>query len=166
MASASKFYLIDEHGHPVGDHIANAIASLEKKIIRQFGPSCDPAVISDKIEAVARNTARHERKYGRVDDVKSFILKSVKNLVASHLRATPNVIAVDSGTLERWAGESRDTGPERLHNLVLAREALESMPERDRQICRLWSQGVSARQIGDALGMSPENVWIDYPQSS
>jgi len=159
MASTFRFHLIDEHGHPVGDHIANAIASLERKIIRQFGPSCDPAVLSDKIEALARNTARYEEKHGPVDDIKSFILKSVRNLVASQVRATPSVMAVDFETLERWAGPARDAGPEQIHNLVLARETLESMPERDQQICRLWSQGVSAREIGSALGMSAENVW-------
>jgi len=80
-------------------------------------------------------------------------------MVVSQVRATPKVIAVDSGTLERWAGAARDAAPEQIHNLVLARETLEAMPERDQQICRLWSQGISARKIGAVMGMSEENVW-------
>jgi DNA-directed RNA polymerase specialized sigma24 family protein len=159
MASAFKFHLIDEEGRPLDDHIVNAIVSLEGKIIRQFGQVCDPAVLSDKIEAAATKTARHERKNGRVDDVKSFLWKSLRNLVISEIRGKPKEKAVDSATLERWAGPAREAGPEQIYNHVLARETFEAMPKRDQQIYWLSCQGISAREIGVAFGMSEQNVW-------
>ena len=159
MASAFKLYLIDEDGRPLGDHIVNAIACLEGKIMRQYGQVCDPAVLSNKIEAAGKNTARYERKNGPLNDVKSFIWKSVSNLVISELRGKPKEHAVDSATLERWAGPDRYAGPDQIHNYVLAREAFEAMPKRDQQIYWLSCQGVCAREIGAAFGMSEQNVW-------
>lgn len=159
LANALKLYLIDEDGRPLSNHIVSAIASLEGKLMRQFGAVCDPAVLSNKIEAAGKNTARYERKNGPLHDVKSFLWKSVTNLVISDLRGKPKEQAVDSATLERWAGPAREAGPEQIHNYVLARETLEAMPERDQQICRLFSQGVSAREIGASFGMSEQNVW-------
>ena len=114
MASASKLYLIDEDGRPLGDHIVNAVSTLERKIMRQFGHICDPAVLSNKIEVAAKNTARYERQNGPLGDVKSFVVKSIHNLLASELRAKPKEQAVDSETLERWAGAAREAGPEQI----------------------------------------------------
>ena len=117
MASVPKLYLIDEDGRPLGDHIVNAIASLGSKIMRQFGQVCDPAVLSNTIEAAGKNTARYERKNGPLDDVKSFLWKSVSNLVISELRSKPKEEAVDPATLERWAGPAREAGPEQISQL-------------------------------------------------
>lgn len=159
MASALKLHLIDEDGHPLGDHIVNAVAVLEGRIMRQFEHVCDPAVLSNKIEVAAKNTARYERKNGPVDDVKSFVLKSINNLLTSELRTKLKEQSVDSETLERWAGPAREAGPEQIHNYVLARETFEAMPKRDQQIYWLSCQGASAREIGTAFAMSEQNVW-------
>jgi RNA polymerase sigma factor (sigma-70 family) len=120
---------------------------------------CDPAVVINIIEAASRNTAVHERKNGKLEDVKSFIWKSVSNLVISELRGKPKEEVVDPATLERWAGPAREAGPEQIHNYVLAREAFETMPKRDQQMYWLSCQGVSAREIGARFGMSEQNVW-------
>ena len=159
MADSSKLYLVDDHGHEVGDHIANAVKRLKPKIVRRFRRACDPAILSDKIEDGARNTARHERVNGPLRDVKSYVWKTINNLVISELRSRPKEELTDSATLERWAGPAQEAGPEQIHNYVLAREVLESMSKRDQQICLLTCQGVSAKEIGRTLGMSEQNVW-------
>jgi RNA polymerase sigma factor (sigma-70 family) len=159
MATASKLYLVDEDGRPLGDHIVNAIACLEGKIMRQFGQVCDPAVLSNKIEAAGKNIARYERRNGPVRDVKSFVWKCIHNLVISEVRGRPKEEVMDSATLERRAGPAREAGPEQIHNYVLAREAFEAMPKRDQQIYWLSCQGISAREIGASFGMSEQNVW-------
>lgn len=159
MAGSSKLYLIDEDGRPVGDHIANAVERLERKIMRQYGRACDPAILSNEIEAAARNTARHERKHGPLRNVTAFVWKTINNLVISELRSQPKEELADSATLERWAGAAQEAGPEQIHNYVLAREVFESMSQRDQQICWLTCQGVPAKEIGKTLGMSEQNVW-------
>lgn len=153
MGSVSRFHLVDEDGNPLDERVIAVALKLERKILRTFGSSCDPAVLSDEVEEAARATAR---KKHQVRDFRSFFWKSVVNRLLNVVRVGSKEELVQPSGLEELVGR---TGSEQIIAYVLAREVLRTMSDVDREVMKLRSQDFTAAEIGRLLGMSPEAVW-------
>jgi RNA polymerase sigma factor (sigma-70 family) len=149
-----NLYLVDEHGEQLADHVIEAANHIANSIFHRYR-SIDPAEIANAIEQSARMTARQLRK-GRSLKLRAFLWTITTNAIRARLELRSRERSVSADLLEDLAG-SHGTAHQ-FEMQVAVREAMEHLPERERSILAMKSQGLSSKEIARHMGMSAINV--------
>jgi RNA polymerase sigma factor (sigma-70 family) len=149
-----NLYLVDDDGEQLSERVVNAANQIANAIFSRYRTT-DPAEVSDAIEHSARVTARQLRK-GRSLKLPAFLWTIATNRIRARQEMRSREQGVGSDLLEDLAGGQGTAS--RLEMGVAVHEALERLPERERMILVMKSQGLSAKEIGRYLGMSAINV--------
>ena len=114
------------------------------------------------MEETALRVHIHERKRGRVDNLRPFFLRVFSNVVRSLLRGrhhTKYEAVVSDRVLEARGGFAPTGSGEQAESWIMAREALERLDERKQEILILDALGYSAHEIARKFGMTQSNVY-------
>jgi RNA polymerase sigma factor (sigma-70 family) len=104
----------------------------------------------------------HERKRGRVENLRPFFLRVFSNVVRSLLRGPHHSkyeAMVSDRVLEARGGLARVGSAEQAESWILAREALERLDQRKQELLILDALGYSAQEIARTFAMSEGNVY-------
>jgi RNA polymerase sigma factor (sigma-70 family) len=162
MERAPKFHLVDQCGKPLDERFGAVVRQLEKEFFHRFRQLRDPAVIANCVEQTALRVHIHERKRGRVQNLRPFFLQVFSNVVRSLLRGphhTKYEAMVSERVLEARGGFASAGTAEQAESWIIAREALEKLDERKQEILILDALGYSAQEIARRYGMSESNVY-------
>lgn len=105
------------------------------------------------------------REHGRIESVKSYLFAIARNVALGVFRRRQNITALPVNDLEGWRileGETHVAESASLRQeLVLATEAIESLPPRCREIVVLRAlHGRSHKEIAAHLGLSEQTVRV------
>jgi RNA polymerase sigma factor (sigma-70 family) len=162
MERAPKFHLVDQAGKPLDERFCAVVRQLEQEFFHRFRQLRDPAVIANCVEQTALRVHVHEGKRGRVENLRPFFLRVFSNVVRSLLRGPHHSkyeAIVSDRVLEARGGFARTGSAEQAESWIIAREALERLDERKREMLILDALGYSAKEIARTFGMSESNVY-------
>lgn len=162
MGSEPKFHLVDQSGKPLDERFGAVVQQLEKEFFHRFRQLRDPAVVANCVEQAALRVHMHERKRGRVQNLRPFFLRVFSNLVRSLLRGpyhTKREAITSERALEAHCGFARVGSAEQTESWIIAREALERLDQRKQEILILDALGYSCQEIARAFGMTESNVY-------
>jgi DNA-directed RNA polymerase specialized sigma24 family protein len=137
MERAPKFHLVDQSGKPLDERFGAVVRQLEQEFFHRFRQLRDPAVIANCVEETALRVHIHERKRGRVDNLRPFSLRVFSNVVRSLLRGrhhTKYEAVVSDRVLEARGGFAPTGSAEQAESWIMAREALERLDQRKQEI--------------------------------
>jgi RNA polymerase sigma factor (sigma-70 family) len=109
------------------------------------------------LDRVAGDVAKAETR-GPVRDQGAYLFKSFVREARRLLRRSGKFEHLDPASLAVHPAVSDTSVEEKLEAAILTDEALSVLDARTRMICVLWSQGLSHKDIGDAVGMKPKAV--------
>jgi RNA polymerase sigma factor (sigma-70 family) len=141
------------------EHIHGHEAMLRAWLLRSFGPSLDVDEVVQ--EAFLRVLRAHAA--GELQAPKAFLFATARNLALDHFRRhhvsrTDSLVEADFSNVL----DDHDSIPEnvaRHQELALLTEAIQSLPERCRQVMTLRIvYGLTQRVIGEKLGISDRTV--------
>ena len=162
MEKAPKFHLVDQAGKPLDERFGAVVRQLEQEFFHRFRQLRDPAVVANCVEQTALRVHIHERKRGRVENLRPFFLRVFSNVVRSLLRGphhTKYEALVSDRILEERGGFARSGSAEQAENWILARQALERLDQRKQELLILDALGYSAQEIARMFAISEGNIY-------
>jgi len=118
-------------------------------------------ISSNAVEETARRVAEYEIRYGEVNNLHAFMARAYSNVINSITR-TGYYARYESPTsdrdLEAVAASRPHRGENRIEDAVLARQSLDMLDEKRRQLIVMSAEGFTAREIAARLGISEQNV--------
>jgi RNA polymerase sigma factor (sigma-70 family) len=161
MLTPLLYYLVDDHGKPLGVRYQMAVAHLHRTFVNKFPKFGDPADISNAVEETARRVARYEIRYGEVKNLHAFIMCAYSNVLKSMIRAGyygPHEASTSDRDLEALASRTPYREKHKIENAILARQVLQILDEKKRRLVILTAEGFTAKEISERLGISEPNV--------
>jgi RNA polymerase sigma factor (sigma-70 family) len=161
MATRFIYYLVDHDGNPLSARYHAAVARLDGAFVRRFPKLSDPADISNAVEEAARRVSSYETRYGEVKNLHAFMIRAYSNIVYSMTRTgyyTCHEASTSDRELEVMAAWKLQRPEHEIETVVLARQALDMLDERKRQLVIMSAEGFTAREISVRMNLSVQNV--------
>ena len=162
MSWGSKFHLVDASGNPLGERFQQVARKLERQFFAAQPKVGDDAVVCNCVERTALKVHTHEEKYGLIEDLAPYFLRTYSNVVNTLLRGGYHTIHEDSvpdQQLELRAGPSRTDSAETIERKILINQALRNMDKDKRAMLALDVSGYSAKQIAKRFGTTEGNIY-------
>src|SRR5712671_6728897 len=96
MKRGHRFMLVDETGHPLSPHVADALVSLVPRFHREFPLIQDQSVLTDFLEEAGRRIVKRERRSGPIEHLHGYAWVALRSVARSWLRRGSSRLALNT----------------------------------------------------------------------
>lgn len=140
------------------DDIDQLFRDYHAPLVRYLTRQLDDA---DLAEELAQETFLRAMRHEPVANVRSWLFAVATNLIRDFARRDSRQrrhLELLQAEVAEAEPEPEEPSPERLRQAALARQALASIPERDRSALFMSQEGLNYHEIAAALGLSVQSV--------
>jgi RNA polymerase sigma factor (sigma-70 family) len=170
MERPHELVLLDRDGKPLDTRIARVLASLRRRLRRQFPQLRDEVTITEVLERAGGRLASRERRAGPIEKLNGYAWVTLRNVARSEMRR--GSARLIQNTLESGAGDAHLAStpaafgtPADIERSVLLRELLGTLSQEERQVCDWKRAGVSSQEIAQYQGRSVSAVDTLYSRA-
>ena len=159
MKRGQTFMLVDETGHPLSQHVADALVSLVPRFQREFPLIRDQSLLTDFLEEAGRRIVKRETRSGPIEHLHGYAWVALRSVGRSWLRRGSSRLALNTLTSEEStsalnAMAASHGGPEQIERSILRRQVLALLTREERLVCTRREMGFSSREIATLRGTS------------